>query len=343
MTDNELDTKACILEAVEMLPEGDQPVVSDGADDFALYIRILAEHMLERELITTDDKARAFQLIEQALLNAQTDPNTTGTFYHTIVETADESSDSSYVVSFPLNIDPSRGEAPPKTIESNETLVRNISLADLKEQIQDAQLQVEDSNHYESLPEWLTPDCEVFDDDTIYQAEVESQTAELAVRKLQRDVSLIVGKLDFTHMEPDPPRMSLNELRSQERDTLPIIRRPPLYLIFQNGDYETHTTTDSTLERTSVSLRNGFNADFDQIRRFPPGDHSWCDSELSNSIRALRAGLEAQQNERAFLYFWRGLEEITLHDDSDSSKDALERSLPLVHDHFNIPLLQSLD
>ncbi|MFC7027866.1 hypothetical protein ACFQH8_10930 [Halomicroarcula sp. GCM10025710] len=66
------------------------------------------------------------------------------------------------------------------------------------------------------------------------------------------------------------------------------------------------------------------------------------DSDIADAFRALQSGLTATTNENAFLYYWRGIEEITLHARGARSQEALDRTLPLVRDEFDLEILESI-
>ncbi|MCU4927098.1 hypothetical protein OB905_14110 [Halobacteria archaeon AArc-dxtr1] len=340
----ELSLSDCVKRAVELLPEDDEPMVSTGADEYALFVRrICAEKQSPKQDETVEERHIA-DVVDQALSRAQYEDDEFAAFQREFGRLSNSSDQYQFRILFPLNMRAGRSESPPETIEANRTIIRKIKSEKWETAVEAAQSA--DIESTSTVPEILQEDSETVlstRQHTFYVFEIEAREAALAHSMLQRDLDIILGKLNFTAVDWQLEKDTMDELRSLTRTPPDAISRPPVYLLFKEGEYDTFQETQVTLSSTGFRLPRGFNADFKRIRRFPPaGVGEPCDGELSRGFRALQAGLTAERNESAFLYYWRGIEEITFHDRGDSSKNALERSLPLVHDSFNLTILMSV-
>lgn len=344
MADDEPELSEYVTRAVELLPSDDEPVVSTGADEYALLVRLICAQKQSNGRSTDLEEGHIAGLVDQALSRAQGKSDVFTAFEQEFGKLSTAGDESLYKIYFPLNMQGGRNESPPETIEANETTIRKIESDDWESVIQDAQTAVNQQTVTEDAPELLQNGTETqlsHREHTFYLFEIESREPTVAYSSLQADLDIILGKLNFTAFDWMLEKTSMDVLRSTDRTRKNVINRPQIFLICQEGEYDSFRTTNRELKRTTFRLPRGFKNDFERIRRFPlAGDTGPCDRELSRGFRALHAGLTAPHNESAFLYFWRGLEEVTFHDRGDSSKNALERCLPLVHDHLPIATLQ---
>lgn len=115
----------------------------------------------------------------------------------------------------------------------------------------------------------------------------------------------------------------MEELRSLDRSLPEAIVRPRVYLVIEEGEYQDYHIRPHHESYSGFRLPRGFEADFDSLRQFPVEAASQ-DSDIADAFRALQSGLTATTNENAFLYYWRGIEEITLHARGAKSQQALE-------------------
>lgn len=346
MDDGELSLSDCVKWAVELLPEDDEPMVSTGADEYALLVRRICAEKQSSDHDETVEERHIADVVDQALSRARYEDDEFVAFQREFGRLSNSSDQYQFRILFPLNMRAGRSESPPETIEANRTIIRKVESEQWEAAVEAAQSADVESTSTDSVPEILQEDSETElrpRQHTFYIFETEAREAALAHSMLQRDLDIILGKLNFTAVDWQLEKDTMDELRSLTRTPPDAISRPPVYLLFKDGEYNAFQETQVTLSSSGFRLPRGFNADFKQIRRFPPaGVGEPCDGELSRGFRALQAGLTAERNEGAFLYYWRGIEEITFHDRGDSSKNALERSLPLVHDSFNLAILRSV-
>lgn len=347
MSDTGLSFRECVERAVTLLPEDDEPIASTGADEYALLVRRICAEKRSPDDDGTVKERHIAELVDQALSQARdADEEVFTAFEREYGLLIDSSDRSQFQILFPLKLRAGRGEDPPETIEANSTTLRKIETERWKDAVDAARNEETESAASETLPELLDDESSKnisARQNTFYICETEARDAAIAYSKLERDLDIILGKLNFAAVDWQLEEDSMDELRSVERTRPDAISRPIVYLIFKDGEYQTFERTSVSVSRTGFRLPRGFSADFSGIRRFPPqGTGHPADSEISRGFRALQAGLMAQTNESAFLYYWRGIEEITFHDRGESSKNALERSLPLVHDSFSVEILRSV-
>ncbi|WP_147435194.1 hypothetical protein [Haloarcula sp. Atlit-120R] len=344
MADDEPGLSEYVTRAIELLPSDDEPVVSTGTDEYALLVRRICAQKQSNGKPTDLKEGHIAGLVDQALSRAQGESDVFTAFEREFGKLSNAGEESLYKIYFPLNMRSGRNESPPATIEANETTIRKIESDDWESVIEDAQTAVTQQAATKDVPDLLQNGTETQlsqREHTFYLFEIESRESTVAYSSLQADLDIILGKLNFTAFDWVLEETSMDGLRSADRTRQNVINRPKIFLICQDGEYDSFRTPNRELERTGFRLPRGFKTDFERIRRFPlAGDTGPCNKELSRGFRALHAGLTAAHNESAFLYFWRGLEEITFHDRSDSSKNALERCLPLVHDYLPIAILQ---
>jgi|AntDeeMetagen285_2_1112576.scaffolds.fasta_scaffold04013_2 hypothetical protein len=343
---DDLTLSECVKRAVELLPEDDEPMVSTGADEYALLVRRICVEKQSPEYDEAVEERHIADVVDQALSRAQDEEDVFGAFQREFGRLSNSSEQYHFRIFFPLNMRTGRGEDPPETIEANSTTIRRVENEQWEDAVEATRTAEGTSAAPDSLPKILQEESDTRLSTrhySFYVFETEAREAALARSKLQRDLDIILGKLNFTAVDWQLEKDTMDELRSLNRTLPDAINRPPVYLLFKEEEYDTFQATQVDPSGTGFRLPRGFNADFKLVRRFPPaGVGESCDGELSRGFRALQAGLTAERNESAFLYYWRGIEEITFHDRGDSSKNALERSLPLVHDSFDLTILKSV-
>jgi hypothetical protein len=346
MSDNELSFRDCVERAVKLLPDDDEPIVSTGIDEYALLMRRICA---EKQSLDNDDaveERHIADVVDQALSRARDEDDVFGAFQRNFAQLLNTSDQFQFRIFFPLKMRASQGEDPPETIEANSTTIRKVESEQWKDAADAARSTEKVSASQDTVPEILqenSPASISSRQNTFYVCETKARDAAVAHSKLLHDLDIILGKLNFSAVDWQLEQDAMDELWSLDRMLPDVISRPKLYLLFKQGKYDTFQLTQVSSSATGFRLPRGFNADFKRVRRFPPqGTGHPCDTEIGRGFRALQAGLTARTNESAFLYYWRGIEEVTLHDRGDSSKDALERSLPLVHDSFDFELLESV-
>lgn len=347
MSGNGLTVNECVERAVQHLPEGDEPVVSDGTDEYALLLRRLcsevqnwdqADEQLEEEHLEL--------LIHQSLNEANQDDDVTGAFQRELRTTLDSTPTRQFRIVFPLNIREGRKETAPRTISANSTAIRKLDQDQWNELNEEAKNSSNTDDNEQSYDEFLQDASGRIVSkrhNVFYEFETEARNSNIAISLLSQDLDIILGKLNFTATNSSLDQTALEELRSLNRSLPEAIVRPRIYLVVEEGEYQDYQIGARHESYSGFRLPRGFEADFDSLRQFPVEAASQeVDSNIADAFRALQSGLTATTNENAFLYYWRGIEEITLHARAAKSQEALERTLPLVRDEFDLEILESI-
>lgn len=347
MSGDGLTVNECVERAVRHLPEGDEPVVSDGTDEYALLLRRLCSEVQKWDQVDDQLEEEHLELlIHQSLNEATQEDDVTGAFHRELRTTLDSTSTTPFRIVFPLNIRERRNETAPRTISANSTMIRKLDEDRWDELNEQAKSSYETDNNDQSYEEFLQNASERIVSNrhnTFYEFETEARNSDIAISLLSQDLDIILGKLNFTTIDSSLDQTPLEELRSLDRSLPEAIVRPRFYLVMEEGEYQDYHIGSRHEAYSGLRLPRGFEADFDSLRQFPVEAASQeVDSDIADAFRALQSGLTATSNENAFLYYWRGIEEITLHARSATSKEALERTLPLVRDEFDLEILESI-
>lgn len=347
MSENGLTVNECVERAVHQLPEGDEPVVSDGTDEYALLLRRLCS-----EVRKWDEAGKQLEeehlelLIHQSLNEANEDDDITGAFQRELRTTLASTPTKRFRIVFPLNIRERRNETAPRTIGANTTIIRKIEEEHWDELSEEAKNSDETGNNAQSYDEFIQGASERIVSsrhNIFYEFETEARNSNIAISLMSQDLDIILGKLNFTAIDSSLDQTGLEELRSLDRSLPEAIVRPGVYLVMEEGEYHDYHIGSHSESYSGLRLPRGFETDFDSLRQFPVEAASEeVDSDIADAIRALQSGLTAITNENAFLYYWRGIEEITLHEPGAKSKEALERTLPLVRGEFDLGILESI-
>ena len=347
MSGNRLTVNECVERAVQHLPEGDEPVVSDGTDEYALLLRKLCSEV--RKWDEADEQLEEEHLeflIHQYLNVANQDDDVTGAFQRELRTTLGSTPTRQFRIVFPLNIREGRSETAPRTISANSTTIRKLDEDRWNEINEEAKNSLQADNNDQSYDQFLQEASERIVSNRhniFYEFETEARDSNIAISLLSQDLDIILGKLNFTVIDSSLDQTALEELRSLERSLPEAIVHPRVYLVMEEGEYQDYHAGSHRESYSGIRLPRGFEADFDSLRQFPVEAASQeVDSDISDAFRALQSGLTATTNENAFLYYWRGIEEITLHTRGAKSLEALERTLPLVRDDFNLEILESI-
>lgn len=347
MSGNGLTVNECVERAVQHLPEGDEPVVSDGTDEYALLLRRLCSEVQKWDQADEQLEEEHLELlIHQSLNEASQDDDVTGAFQRELRTTLGSTPTRKFRIVFPLNIRERRNETAPRTISANSTTIRKIDENRWNELNEEAKNSPETNNKDQSYDEFLQhASGRIVSNrhNVFYEFETEARNSNIAVSLLGQDLDIILGKLNFTAIDSSLDQTALEELRSLERSLPEAIVRPRVYLAMEGGEYQDYHAGSRRESYSGLRLPRGFEADFGSLRQFPVKAASQeVDPDIADAFRALQSGLTATTNENAFLYYWRGIEEITLHARNAKSQEALERTLPLVRDEFDLEILESI-
>lgn len=339
-----LKLRGCVERAVKLLPDEDEPITSTGADEYALLVRRICAKKQSNVSDRSVEERHIADLVDQALSRVRDEGDVFNSFQREFGQLSGASSRSQFEIRFPLKMRAGQGEKPPETFEANDTTIRKEGSNRWKNAMETVRNAMSESSAKKTVPEIFRENSSKSISsrhNTFYICEIKARNAVVAHSKLLHDLDIILGKLNFAAVDWDLKKWSMDELRSSKRKFPDMISHPKIYVLFEEGKYDSFQAAQIEASVTGFRLTRGFNADFKNIRRFPPqGTGHSCDPEISRGFRALQAGLAARTNENAFLCYWRGIEEITLHDPGDSSKSALERSLPLVHNKFDRSILK---
>jgi hypothetical protein len=247
---------------------------------------------------------------------------------------------------FPLNIRERQNETAPQTISANTTTIRKLDENQWNELNETAKDSSGVGDNIQSYNEYIqnAPKRIISSRHNVfYEFRTEARNSNIAVSLLSQDLDIILGKLNFIAIDSSLDQTALEELRSLDRTLPEAIVRPGVYLVMEEGEYHDYDIGSQYDSYSGLDLPRGFEADFNSLRQFPMVAASEeVDADIADAFRALQSGLTATTNENAFLYYWRGIEEITLLDRGAKSKEALERTLPLVRDKFDLEILESI-
>lgn len=348
MSGNGLTVNDCVERAVQHLPEGDEPVVSDGTDEYALLLRRLCSEVRKWDQADEQLEEEHLELLIHQSLNEanQDDGNVTDAFQRELRTTLGSTPTRQFRIVFPLNIRERQNETSPRTISANTTTIRKLEEEQWDELNDEAKNLSKIGDNDRSYNEFIQGASERLISsrhDVFYEFETEARDSNIAISLLSRDLDIILGKFNFTAIDSSLNQTALEELRSLDRTLPEAIVRPGVYLVMEDGEYHDYHIGSRYESYSGLRLPRGFEADFNSLRQFPiEAASEEVDSDIADAFRALQSGLTATTNENAFLYYWRGIEEITLHDRGAKSKEALERTLPLVRDEFDLEILESI-
>lgn len=347
MSGDGLTVNECVERAVQHLPEGDEPVVSDGTDEYALLLRRLCSEVRKWDQADEQLEEEHLELlIHQSLNEASLEDNITSAFQRELRTTLDSTATEKFRIVFPLNIRERRNESVPRTISANSSTIRKLDKDQWNELHDEAKNSSETEDNEQSYHEFLQDASEKIVSsrhNVFYEFETNARNSNIAISLLSQDLDIILGKLNFTAIDSSLNQTALEELRSLDRLLPEAIVRPGVYLVTEDGEYQDYHAGPRHRAYSGLRLPRGFEADFDSLRQFPVEAASQeVDSGIADAFRALQSGLTATTNENAFLYYWRGIEEITLHARGARSQEALDRTLPLVRDEFDLEILESI-
>jgi hypothetical protein len=347
MSGNGLTVNECVKRAVQHLPEGDEPVVSDGTDEYALLLRRLCSEVRKWDQADEQLEEEHLELlIHQSLNEANQDEDVTGAFQRELRTTLSSTPTNQFRIIFPLNIREGRNRTAPRTISANSTTIRKLDENQWNDLNEEAKNSSETDNNKKSYEEFLQDASGRIVSNrhnVFYEFETEARNSNIAISLLSQDLDIILGKLNFAAIDSGLDQTPLEELRSLERSLPQAIVRPRVYLVMEGNEYQDYDLGSRGESYTGLRLPRGFEADFESLRQFPVRAASQeVDSDIADAFRALQSGLTATTNENAFLYYWRGIEEITLHSRGSNSHEALERTLPLVRVEFDLEILESI-
>ncbi|WP_336021524.1 hypothetical protein [Halobellus salinisoli] len=348
MSGNGLTVNECVERAILQLPEGDEPVVSDGTDEYALLLRRLCSEVRKWEQVDEQLEEEHLELLIHQSLNEanQDNENVTGAFQKELRTTLSSTPTRRFRIVFPLNIRERGNETAPRTISANTTTIRKLEEDQWDELNEEAKNPSETINNNQSYNEFIQDSSERLISsrhNVFYEFETKARDSKIAISLLSQDLDIILGKLNFTAIDSSLDQTALEELRSLDRTLPEAFVRPGVYLVMEEGEYYDYHIGARYESYSGLRLPRGFGSDFDSLRQFPmEAATEEVDSNIADAFRALQSGLTATTNENAFLYYWRGLEEITLHNRGAKSKEALERTLPLVYDEFDLEILESI-
>lgn len=166
---------------------------------------------------------------------------------------------------------------------------------------------------------------------TYWTFELEARDTRFPVNKLEQELEIILGKLIYTisHWTSRTVRTS-SRIHPYAWSEL---RLPFVYIVLDDGDYESHFVDENPVERPSITkpaLSKSIEEDFSQIPGFQDPDE--VDRRIMSGFRNFYLGSTEQNQRDAFFHYWRALENLTLTagDDETDSWDVLTRATSIV-------------
>ena len=129
----------CVNRAVVLLPEGEEPMVSTGADEYALLVRRICAEKQQTGFDQVVEERHIADIVDQALSRVRGDDDVFSSFEEEFGRLSNTGDRSQFWILFPLNIRGGGSEDPPETIEANRSTIRKVETSQWEEAMETAQ------------------------------------------------------------------------------------------------------------------------------------------------------------------------------------------------------------
>lgn len=224
---------------------------------------------------------------------------------------------NNYTIRFPLNIEFASVQKPEK-MEARDFSVNSISKSDFKSKLSE----IEDQKLEEFLEETSN---DIFGKEFSYwEAEIRALDKIYAIEKLESQLEVLLGKINYsTFYNSWTTRYDRGIWPTRDHQ----LRNPFVYLLFKDGAYQEMFYDEDVSPRKKFRLTSTkakkFEEIFMEMESLGPSNE---DKRLEKGLRSFQKGATEYRLSESFLHYWRGIEILTLTNDGDSSKKAIDRA-----------------
>lgn len=334
---------ACLGRAVDLLSEDHEvdggAIVGTGTDSYSLLITNICQHVDENDEYQDAADISLERAIHEVLLRMSNlkqsgeDFDYEARFYEELAEELESEAELTYRVVFSLNIPQEDVERFDLGFKSYGISVRPLDFEEGNDLLAEAKEQ-SSSPHMESLTEFLNQHpVSMFPDQfehSFWELYLSGRSEQSVLTTAIKVVRTIVGKINYTEFRDEEIPVAVDTLLDNTRDDQDCVTPPSFYLLFTEDSLEAWRPDDTISPRLGVALSERFDDEYSRFRSLPREESRPIDENIASALREFGLGLTAQNNREAFLYYWQALEEATLIEEYEGSREPLERLKPFI-------------
>lgn len=258
--------------------------------------------------------------------------------------------DSEFTIAFPLNLQFAKG----RTQDEFNALghrIQRISRDQWLEDYRDDCEREEKANHDKPGDNPFTSFMNEVPNDfnqkyTYWFFEIEAKDQKFAVDRLEKILEYLLGKINISAHANQKEGLSSNS--SPWPSGWSDLKLPFIYLVFEDGNYSEFFYDTDISVRKSFSIHSAHRSKYDHyFDLIPTFTHPLTDVEATfvETLRRFQSAISTASREDSFLDYWRGIESLTLTDETDDMTVVINRaSAPIKHKRpklFNYRLEQA--
>ncbi|PTD94486.1 hypothetical protein C9439_02125 [archaeon SCG-AAA382B04] len=231
---------------------------------------------------------------------------------------------SEFTILFPLNLEFS------ETLDPEDFSVMGHEIQFIPFQNRDKYFS--DVQEYDDFCEFIEkcPNNIKFNSDNIWKFEFKAYNRGYALEKLEKLLKLLLGKINYSIYFNTlyPWKFDKNVHPKRWSD----LRLPFIYFIFEEGNYSNFLYNEDVTLRKDVKISSIKEEKYKE--HYPNLSSLSYDGDIEKKIisafRAFQNGISEYRVEKAFLEFWRGLENLTFVDEGSFTSDVVNRAKSII-------------
>lgn len=234
-----------------------------------------------------------------------------------------------YTIGFPINFQYQERNKCPISLSVLGYSIRNLSLKEWNDKFyttaQKGGASIEDA--FRETP--MDPSILNSELSTYWEFKTDARNREYAMDELEKTLEIIFGGINYAINYESYDLLKF--LLSLPFERISEIRKPFIYIVLENGKYNTcyYSKDISNRKNRTISTR-----DEKRVNQILPKIKSLniknkIDNILLMAFRSYQLGVTKLELKDSFLHFWRGLETLTLKEHKEATNIALKRAMSI--------------
>jgi hypothetical protein len=257
---------------------------------------------------------------------------------------------SNYTIAFPLNLEFAQGRTQDEFTALGhriQKVSRNRWLKDYRDVCERDEKADHDQPGDDPFTSFMDEIPNDFNRDYTYWIfEIQAKDQQFAVNRLEKTLEYLLGKINLSAYANQGEGISTSS--SPWPSGWSDLKLPFIYLVFEDGDYSMFFYDTDISVRKPFSVHSASRSKYDHyFDLIPTLTHPLEDVEATfvETLRRFQSAISTASREDSFLQYWRGIESLTLTDETDDMAVVIKRaSAPIKHKRprlFNFRLEQA--
>ena len=234
-----------------------------------------------------------------------------------------------YSIGFPINFKYREKNKCPSTFSIFDYSIYNLSLKEWNDRFytvaQEGGASIQDA--FKETP--MDPSILNSMENTYWGIKINARDTEYAIDEVEKALEILFGTINYAINYASYDLLKF--LLSMPYARISEIRKPFIYIVLENGEYDTCYYSYDISKRKTITISD---RDEKRINEILPKVQSLSiknkiEKTLMMAFRSYQLGVTRLDKKEALLHFWRGLETLTLKKPEEGTKITLKRAMSI--------------